>query len=77
MTKVAESRTNFIAGSHTNLTNEESCIGCWHCDAHTHTLTIGPTDVEVDTGLFTCRNPKSDHYTHVFTKDHRMCGNWD
>ena len=70
MSKTAESR-------------EEPCrhvsmhAGCRHCEIHTYKLRIGSSEVEVDTGLFTCRNSESSHYNHVFTKGHRMCGEWD
>lgn len=61
------------------VTNKgEACEkGCRYCEAYTYKLQIGATEVEVKTGLFTCCNPYSDHYTHVFTKDHQICEEWD
>ncbi len=47
-------------------------VGCRHCEIYTYKLQIGPNEIEVNTGLFTCRDPESGHYTHVFTGDHPM-----
>ncbi len=59
MTKTAESK-------------EETCEECPHCAPHTHEIKIADWSYEVVTGLFTCCDPESGHYCHVFTKGHRM-----
>lgn len=56
-----------LADSHGEL-----CEKCQHCRAYTYNMRIGPNEIEVQTGLFVCRNPKSSHYGHVLTKDHLM-----